>query len=97
MTKFEGESIRLRVTATDYDGNAITGDVATPPVGTIELYDTLDVLVLSGDLTWDATLNYWYYDIASAPAGSFQVKAMFTGTTYQTWEYAKLKIKENPV
>lgn len=100
MTKFEGETIRVKVTATDFDGEAITGNAATPPVGTIEVYDSDLALVFDADLTWDAVLEYWYYDYQNAAAGSFKVKAKFVGATplaYETWEIARLAIKESPV
>lgn len=98
MASYEGETVRIKVTATDFDGVAITGD-GTPPTATVTVYDSTGAVVFTEALTWETTKLYWYFDWPTivGDAGSYKVRARFIGVSYDTWEYGRLSIKVNPV
>lgn len=101
MAIYAGETIRIKVTATDYDGEAITGEAATPPTGTVELYDADGAQYLAEDLAWESTKTYWFYDwdTVTGDVGTYKIRARFIGVgdVYDTWEYGRIQVKTNPV
>lgn len=100
MALYDGETARVKVTATDFNDKPVTDtDVVS---ATLLLLDTAGnyVPLSSGAtpagtvaLTYDSNLAYWYYDWQNALPGTFTSIATFTGTDFEVFEYGTVRIK----
>lgn len=86
MTAYDGATVRIKATATDYDGNAVTSSGVTSAV--VSIYDQSgNYAVTNAALTWNATTSYWYYDWQNALPGTFTAVCTFTGTNFEAFDY----------
>lgn len=99
MTVYAGEIARIAITAT----LARSPTVSTPLVPADVTAATVSVWLSGGtefviedeDLVWDDTHEVWRYnwDTTGVAAGSYKVKAMFTGPGgLRSWEFERVKI-----
>ncbi len=95
MTMYAGETVRIKCVATSFDGVALTDEEIT--LAEVAIFDSAGEEVTQHDLNWDGTLAYWFYDWPTTEAGTFRLKALFHGAAFETWEYAKLRIKADPL
>lgn len=94
---YAGETIRITATVSDFDGDPLVPDEVTSAV--INLYDGLGNYVFEGNtLTYEpvgpeTTTAYWYYDWQDAALGSWVAQCVFTGVSYEVFEYVTVKVK----
>jgi hypothetical protein len=96
---YEGETIRIIARALDFDGNPIVPVDVTSVV--INLYDGLgnyvflaEPMVYQASDPENATLTpYWYYDWQDILVGSWIAQCVFTGLSYELYEYVTVKVK----
>lgn len=90
MTIYEGETIRLKAVVTDFNDVILTDTDVT--LGEVGIFNISGAEVVRNDLTWDATLAYWYYDWVAA-AGAYKAKFRFVGDAFETFEYHTIRVK----
>lgn len=98
MPLFTGETVRVMTSATGLDGSALTdSDVSTAEV---TIYDsTGSVVVATTPLSYNPTLQKWFYDWTTdgQPVGSYKAKIRLGSNTFDSWEYARIRLRANPV
>src|ERR1700722_9191971 len=92
MTFYDGSTVRVTATVTDFDGNEVTSENAETAVVTI-LDTSGNYIVNNADLTWDSDESYWYYDWQSAIAGSWTALCLFAGSLFKVFNYATIRVK----
>lgn len=109
MTIYTGETVRVRTSATGYNGAAITEDDVTDV--TMEFFDStgesLFTVSTASGVTYDTLNGRWYYDwhtdigVQASPVptvGAYKVKVYYHGgTAFDSWEYLTVRLKRNPV
>ena len=92
MALYDGETIRIKATVTDFDGNPVTPTEISSAV--VSLYDDLNNYVFQNvALSWNSTLNYFYYDWQDALPGTFTSLCVFTGFGYEVFDYGSVRVK----
>ena len=92
MAAYDGVTVRIKVVVTDFDKVAVVPSEVT--TAKVSLYDDQnDYVFLDENLTYSETHSYWYFDWQDALPGSFKAICSFTGPTYNTFEYATIRVK----
>lgn len=91
---YVGETVRIKSTITDFNGDALTPDSVT----TAEVTIYIGATPLVGTLTYSTTREYWFYDwdTEGMAGGSYKAKLRFVGAAYDTWEYLTIRLKAIP-
>jgi hypothetical protein len=94
---YAGETVRIIASPFDYDGNPIVPTDVTSAV--VNLYDgTGNYVFQSEPMTYQAasaevTAAYWYFDWQGILVGSWIAQCVFTGLSYELFEYTTIKVK----
>lgn len=89
---YEGETIRIVATVTDFDGNVLTDTDVTS--AQVNLYDGSGNYVFQNqDLTWDTTQTYWYYDWQNSLTGNWIAQCIFIGSVFEVYNYVNVKVR----
>lgn len=92
MANYDGETVRIKVTVTDYDDTPVTGSDVSSAV--IDLYDSAGNYVFRNQaLTWLGSKAYWYFDWQAALPGTFTSVSTFTGANFEVFEYGTVRVK----
>lgn len=97
MTIYVGETVTFKTSATNVDDSntpLLDTDVTSTEITIVDSAGT-EVLAASA-MTWDATDKEWRYTWTTTAADTFNARLRLIGTTFDTWEYQKVKVKANP-
>jgi hypothetical protein len=94
---YAGETVRITAQPFDFDGDPIVPAEVTSAV--INLYDGLGNYVFTNEpmlyqaVDAETTTAYWYYDWQDIVVGSWVAQCVFTGVSYELFEYVTVKVK----
>jgi hypothetical protein len=94
---YEGETVRITATVTDFDGDPIVPAEVTSAV--VNLYDGsgnyvfTDTPLTYQDVGPETPTAYWFYDWQDILVGSWIAQCVFTGAAYEVYEYVTVKVK----
>ena len=99
MALYAGETVRIRLEATDYDGTTPLTDADVDAFVTIWDRDGSTVLV-DAAMTWapdDPEGPAWHHDWDTpATAGSYRAKLAVGAGTRTSWEFKTIRLRPNP-
>ena len=98
MAIYSGETIRIRTSATDFEGLTLTNDDVT--AAEITFYDQAgDPVHGPAVMQYDSGNVRWFYDwnTTGMSGGQYRIKVRLTGLLFDSWEYARVRLSDNPV
>lgn len=98
MTVYAGETVVLKVSATDIDDSETPLTSADVTSTEVVIVDSAGSTVQAADpMVWDATDQEWrYYWDTPVTADTFTARIRLIAATWDTWEYQKIKTKAQP-
>lgn len=98
MTLYAGETIVLKVSASDIDDAQTplnSNDVTSTEVIIVDSAGA--VVQASAPMVWDATDQEWrFYWDTPGTADTFNARVRLTSASWDTWEFQKIKTKTQP-
>jgi hypothetical protein len=98
---YAGETIRLKTSAVNLDSSAAltSADVTS---ATINIYNSLGVLVQTATMSYDTVNVLWFYDWQTGgatpqSAGAYRAKFTLAGVAFTAFEFLRFRLKKPPV
>jgi len=92
MAIYDGETVRLKATVTDFNGASVDNTGVTG--AKVSLYDPSGNYVFQNqDLTYNSVDGYWYFDWQEALPGTFTSLYVFEGSQFEVFEYGTIRVK----
>ncbi len=97
MTIYVGETITFKTSATQIDdAETVLLDTDVTSTEIVLLDSSQAIIIASAPLIWDATDLEWRYTWTTTAVDTFTAKLRLVGTSFDTWEFQKVKVKANP-